>query len=80
MKEVAPSDALRKWFGHEPARFPEFRRRYLRELRRAGARSAVESLARKAKRRRVTLVYSARDSEHNNAVVLAEELARRMKR
>jgi uncharacterized protein YeaO (DUF488 family) len=70
-KELAPTAELRKWFGHDPERFDEFRTRYLRELE--GQRQRVEELRR---RRKVTLVYGARDTEHNNAVVLAELLRR----
>jgi len=76
LKEVAPSDALRRWFGHDRSRFNEFRERYRRELQSPRAREAVEQLARLSKKEPVTLVYSARDDEHNNAVVLAEEIAR----
>jgi uncharacterized protein YeaO (DUF488 family) len=68
-KELAPSTELRKWFGHDPERFDEFRRRYLAEL--AEQRDRVEELRRRGK---VTLVYGARDPEHNNAAVLAELL------
>lgn len=76
-KDLAPSDALRRWFGHDPARFSEFRTRYLDELRAAPARAALDELAALARRGRVTIVYGARDEEHNNAVVLAELLGRR---
>lgn len=79
-KDVAPSDELRRWFGHDPRRFPEFRERYRRELRSEPARAALAELARRASRGRVTLVYAARDELHNNAVVLAQELARRLTR
>lgn len=68
LKEVAPSTELRKWFGHDPARWPEFQRRYAEELRQQPAPLAqLRELARKGK---VTLVYSAHDEEHNDAVVL----------
>ena len=77
MKEVAPSTPLRKWFGHDPARFDEFRSRYLRELRKEPARSLVEELADLASHEEVTLVYGAKDEEHNQAVVLAEEIQSR---
>jgi uncharacterized protein YeaO (DUF488 family) len=71
-KELAPSTALRKWFGHDPARWPEFRRRYMKELGRHPDRlRQLRSLARKGP---VTLVYSARDEAHNDAVVLRELL------
>ena len=79
-KELAPSDALRRWFGHDPARFSEFRARYLAELRTAPARAVLAELAKLAARGRVTLVYGARDPEHNNAVVLAGVLRARQRR
>lgn len=73
-RELAPSTELRRWFGHEPSRFEEFRRRYLDEL--GGQRSALTGLRRRARMGRVTLVYGAKDTEHNDAVVLAEALRR----
>jgi uncharacterized protein YeaO (DUF488 family) len=69
-RELAPSDELRRWFSHDPARFDEFRARYRREL--ADRRDQVLELARRARSRPVTIVYAARDQQHNNAVVLAE--------
>ena len=75
LKELAPSDDLRRWFHHEPDRFGEFRDRYERELR--GHRIELDALARHGARRTVTLVYSSRDPVHNNAVVLAGVLRRR---
>lgn len=77
LKDVAPSHELRRWFGHDPERFPEFRERYRRELRAEPARSVLAELQRRAARGTVTLIYAARDDQHNNAVVLAQELARR---
>jgi uncharacterized protein YeaO (DUF488 family) len=74
IKELAPSAELRQWFGHEPVRFDEFRRRYVAELRHE--RSRLTALRRRARAGRVTLVYSAHDTEHNDAVVLAEILRR----
>jgi uncharacterized protein YeaO (DUF488 family) len=71
-RDVAPSVELRRWFAHEPSRFPEFRARYRAEL--AGRGGLVEDLRRRAVEGTVTLVYAARDQEHNNAVVLAELL------
>ncbi len=68
MKDLGPSDELRKWFGHDPARWSEFRRRYLAELK--GQREALTAIARKARDHTVTLVFGARDTEHNDAVVL----------
>lgn len=80
LKDVAPSDALRRWFGHEPSRFAAFRERYKQELRSEPARTALAELARRAARGTVTLVYSARDEDHNNAVVLARLLEQRIAR
>jgi len=73
-KELAPSSQLREWFGHEPSRFPEFRRRYIDELRADAPR--LKELRRRARMRTLTLVYAAHDNEHNDAVVLAEVLRR----
>jgi uncharacterized protein YeaO (DUF488 family) len=73
-RELAPSTALRQWFGHEPSRFEEFRLRYIDELR--GQRPALSGLRRRARERRLTLVFSAKDVEHNDAVVLLEVLRR----
>jgi uncharacterized protein YeaO (DUF488 family) len=69
MKEIAPSTNLRRWFRHDAARWAEFKRRYRTELR--ANRSLVREIANLAARRRVTLVYSARDETHNDAQVLA---------
>jgi uncharacterized protein YeaO (DUF488 family) len=74
MREVAPSDALRRWFGHEPERWAEFRRRYREEL---AANPAVETLRKLAAEGPLTLVYGAKDEAHNDAVVLAERLGER---
>jgi len=73
-KELPPSSELRQWFGHEPSRFEEFRRRYLEELR--SQRPRLAGLRRRARAGTLTLVYSAHDTEHNDAVVLAEVLRR----
>jgi uncharacterized protein YeaO (DUF488 family) len=75
LKEVAPSTALRKWFGHDPARFGEFRQRYLEEL--AGKPDDVAGLLDLARKERLTLLYAARDPECNHAVVLREYLLSR---
>jgi uncharacterized protein YeaO (DUF488 family) len=69
-RELAPSDELRKWFDHVPERFAEFRSRYREELAAQGER--VEALRRRAQEGALTIVYAARDTEHNNAVVLSE--------
>jgi uncharacterized protein YeaO (DUF488 family) len=73
-RELAPSSDLRRWFGHEPARFEEFRRRYGDEL--AAREDKLRELRRRAREGTLTLVYGARDTEHNDAVVLAEILRR----
>jgi uncharacterized protein YeaO (DUF488 family) len=73
-KELAPSTPLRQWFGHEPRRFDGFRRRYIEELR--DQRPRLAELRRRAREGTLTLVYSAHDAEHNDAVVLAEVLRR----
>ena len=70
-RELAPSDALRRRFGHDPRRWQEFRRRYRIELRTAEKRGVLRGLAARAARGPVTLVYAARDEERNNAVVVA---------
>ena len=75
LKEIAPSAKLRKWFGHDPARWKEFKKRYAAEL--DDQRDQVEHLARVAKQRTVTLLFGAKDTSHNNAVALKEYIARR---
>jgi uncharacterized protein YeaO (DUF488 family) len=77
-RELAPSTELRKWFGHDPARFDEFGRRYREELR--AQRPALTALRRRARSGPLTLVYAAKDDEHNDAVVLAEVLRRGLPR
>jgi uncharacterized protein YeaO (DUF488 family) len=72
MKEIAPSTALRKWFGHDPDRWEEFRRRYAGELREHG--EELRALRNQASEGPITLVYSAHDEAHNDAVVLREIL------
>jgi len=72
LKDVAPSNELRRWFGHDPARWAEFSRRYSAELK--ARRTALQPLCDALKGGPVTLVYSAHDEEHNQAVVLREYL------
>ncbi|MGI0071808.1 MAG: DUF488 domain-containing protein [Thermoplasmata archaeon] len=72
-KELAPSDVLRRWYGHLPDRFPEFRRRYREEL--LARPEFVSSLREEARRATVTLVFGARDPARSNAAVLAELVA-----
>ena len=75
VKNIAPSTTLRNWFGHDPMRWPEFRRRYAAELR--GHPNELAELRAQARRRPVTLVFAARDELHNDAVVLRAVLLRR---
>lgn len=77
LKEVAPSHSLRKWFGHDPERFEEFRSRYEAELESdAPAREGLRNLVRQARNGPLTLLFSARDEEHNNAAVLRDFILR----
>lgn len=72
LKELAPSTDLRKWFGHDPQKWPEFRERYRSELK--GEEETLARLAGEAKKETMTLLFAAKDEEHNNAVVLKEIL------
>lgn len=72
LRDLAPSHELRRWFGHDPARWSEFRRRYRQELREGGQLEALRELSERARRHRVTLLFGASDREHNDAVVLLE--------
>jgi uncharacterized protein YeaO (DUF488 family) len=74
LKELAPSTELRRWFGHEPGRWDEFRLRYQEELRRPEASGLIARLAREAQTGTVTLVFAAKDVRHNDAVVLKETI------
>ena len=74
VRDVAPSTGLRKWFGHDPQRWAEFRRRYLAELK--DNRDAAAPLVEAARSGAVLLLFDAKDGEHNQAVVLAEWLRR----
>ncbi len=78
LKEVAPSTELRQWFEHDPAKWQEFRQRYFRELEKHP--EAWQPLLAQARRGRVTLIYSAHDAEHNNAVALQQFLEKHSKR
>ena len=76
MKDLAPSDKLRKWFGHRPDRWLEFGKRYRKELKSADRKEMMKHLRALARRKKVTLVFAARDAEHCNARVLADLLKR----
>ena len=73
-KEIAPSTALRKWFGHDPARWVEFKQRYFAELDAQG--EALEELRKLAHVKTVTLIFGAKDTEHSQAAALKEYLER----
>ena len=76
LKHVAPSPALRKWFAHDPAKWQEFQQRYRRELE--SNAEAWQPLLEAAKGGNVTLLYSARDTEHNSAILLKAFLEERL--
>jgi uncharacterized protein YeaO (DUF488 family) len=75
LKEVAPSTELRKWFGHDPKKWRNFRNRYRTELKQHS--DQLQLIKSKAKEGVVTLIYGARDQEHNEAIILRESLAAR---
>ena len=75
LKDVAPSTGLRKWFGHDPRKWRAFRSRYRAELKQRG--NQLHLINSKAKKGVITLIYSARDQEHNEAVVLKQLLTSR---
>ena len=78
IRDVSPSTGLREWFQHDPAKWPEFRRRFLRELKCKA--ELVRELAEQAGQRTVTLVFAAKDAEHCNAEVLKEVIENRLHR
>ncbi len=76
-KAIAPSKALRTWYGHDPEKWPEFRKRYREELGQLPRKEALEQLIRLAGQAKLTLVFGARDAEHSNAAVIAEVIRAR---
>ena len=76
LKDLAPSNELRRWFAHDPNKWTEFQKRYFAELDRHP--EACEPIRSAARHGRVTLIYSSHDAEHNNAVALKEYLSARM--
>ena len=76
-KDLAPTDGLRRWYGHEPDKFAEFARRYRAELKGSPGREAVDHLQATSKKRSVVLLSATRDVEHSGAAVLLEALAGR---
>ena len=77
LKEIAPSNELRKWFGHDPNRWIEFKKRYFQELDQKS--ELIEQIVAKAKEGDIILLYGAKDEEHNNAVALKEFIEAKMK-
>ncbi len=71
-RDLSPSDELRKWYAHDPKKWDEFRRRYRKELEAAGKWKDVESIAARAKKETVTLVFGSKEGERNQAVALKE--------
>jgi uncharacterized protein YeaO (DUF488 family) len=78
-KEISPSTELRKWYEHDPEKWPEFQRRFKEELSTPEAKAALDDLVRRAKRGRVTLLYSSHAAEISNAAVLESLLNRRVR-
>lgn len=79
-KEIAPSAELRRWFNHDPDRWVEFRKRYRKELEAPEQEHALDDIAALAEQETVTLLFAAKDTAHNNAVVLQRAIERRTKR
>lgn len=78
-RDLGPSDNLRRWFGHDPARWEAFRHRYRAELAEPEPSAMLDALVDRARSGTVTLVYGARDEEHNQARVIADEIDRRLR-
>ena len=72
MRAIAPSATLRKWYGHRPEKWEEFRRRYRAELEKPPRKELLDELIKRARKEKVTLVFGARDAQHSNATVIAE--------
>ena len=72
MRAIAPSAPLRNWYGHEPQKWEEFRKKYRKELQKPPRQGLLEELVRRARKEKVTLVFGARDADRSNAAVVAE--------
>jgi uncharacterized protein YeaO (DUF488 family) len=70
LKEIAPSDSLRKWFNHDPKKWPAFQKRYAEELKEEEKKELLDVIRKEKKKHSVTLLYGAKETEHNNAVAL----------
>jgi len=77
LREVAPSTELRKWYGHDPAKWNEFKERYWKELDKK--QGVVSKLAKECRERKVTFVFAAKEQQYNNAVALKEYIEKRFK-
>ena len=80
LKELGPSTELRKWFGHDPQKWEEFRKKYIKELSAPDKEALLVGIARAAQHGDVTLIYSAKDTEHNDVIVLEELITKMMKK
>jgi uncharacterized protein YeaO (DUF488 family) len=80
LKDLGPSTGLRKWFGHDPQRWAEFRESYIKELSAPDKEALLAGIARTARRSDVTLIYSAKDTEYNDVKVLEELITQMMKK
>ena len=74
VREIAPSASLRKWYGHKPERWQEFRKKYRQELSKPPRKAFLDELIDRARKGQVTLVFGARDAERSNAAVIAERV------
>jgi uncharacterized protein YeaO (DUF488 family) len=79
-KDLGPSSQLRQWFNHDPLKWEEFRKSYLRELTDPGKKALLEKIAQTARQANVTLIYASKDTEHSNALVLAEIIGKMLKK
>jgi uncharacterized protein YeaO (DUF488 family) len=80
LKDLGPSTELRKWFGHDPQKWEEFRKSYIKELSAPDKEALLAEIARTAQHSDVTLIYSAKDTEHNDVKVLEELITKMMKK
>jgi uncharacterized protein YeaO (DUF488 family) len=78
-KSISPSRELRSWYGHDPEKWPEFRKRYRKELKEPPRKEVLDRLIDVARQGTLTLVFGARDAEHCNAAVIAEEIRAKLK-
>lgn|SRR5512143_1682931 len=76
LKDIAPSDELRKWFSHDPEKWQEFKKRYKKELSDSDKVDLVKKLKAEAKKGTITFLFAAKDTEHDNAMVLKEVISK----